>query len=58
MSLMMETKYLAAALLEFFERSPDLFVRCDRDGKENPEGEFWRTLEPMSRAQTAGRKRS
>jgi hypothetical protein len=55
---MMETKYLAAALLEFFERSPDLFVRCDRDGKENPEGEFWRTREPMSRAQTAGRKRS
>lgn len=41
----MESKYLSPALHEFFRNNPDLFMRCDRDGKENPQGDFWRARE-------------
>jgi hypothetical protein len=52
----MEIKYLAASLLEFFESNPGLFVRCDRDGKENPEGEFL-ACPGANVARTGGRAR-
>jgi hypothetical protein len=44
----MEQKYLSPGLVEFFKNSPNLFVRCDRDGKENPQGEFWRACDEPS----------
>lgn len=45
----MESKYLASSLRNFLEENPDIFVRCNADGTENPNGEFWRARKNVSR---------
>jgi hypothetical protein len=34
-------KHSSPSLIKLFESNPELFVRCDRDGRENPNGGFW-----------------
>jgi hypothetical protein len=45
----MDKNYLSADLNGFSEGNRDLFVRCDHDGKENPDGECWRTRVALPR---------
>jgi hypothetical protein len=47
----MQRKYLVPSLLKFLEGNPDLFMRCDESGRENPNGEFWNVREPISRGE-------
>lgn len=53
-----EDKYLSPTLREFFRDNPGLFMRCDRDGKENPQGEFWRAREAQTIINATQTKRS
>jgi hypothetical protein len=48
----MDTKLLSQSMIAFLKSNPTLFARCDRDGKENPAGEFWCARE----GKTAGGK--
>lgn len=34
-------KSLSPDVLKVIEQNTDLFVSCDEDGKENPQGDFW-----------------
>jgi hypothetical protein len=45
----MKHKYLTPSLRKFLEDNPDLFMRCDASGKENPNGEFWNARELVAR---------
>lgn len=44
----MEHKCLAPSLRAFLESNPDLFMRCDADGRENPNGKFWNARKLIS----------
>ena len=44
----MQDKYLAPSLRKFLAENPDLFMRCDANGKENPRGDFWNVREIAS----------
>lgn len=39
----MDETYLTPTFSKFLESNRDLFMRCDRDGKEKPDGKFWCT---------------
>jgi hypothetical protein len=44
-----EPKSLSQKLIDVLERNPNQFVRCDRDGKENRDGKYWRVRPKRTR---------
>jgi hypothetical protein len=44
----MQAKHLTPDMIELFEGSPNLFMRCGADGRENQAGEFWIVRKALS----------
>jgi hypothetical protein len=41
LAALIHDKYLTLRLLALFRDNPILFMRCNRDGTENPLGKYW-----------------
>ena len=53
--LALEHKHLSSSLRDFLKGNPDLFARCESNGKENINGNFWCTRANVSNLEIVNR---